>query len=108
MARQREAGGKRQAKQERRPQQNRAIGQPRKEQERGHEREAERHHDKGRAEPRSRNRRKVAVEQATEGELQRVLGSKDESGDPDVERHQRADPRHGVEALLRADGQRPA
>ena len=91
--------------QECRPEEHRAVREPREEQERGHEREAECHRDERRPEPRPRDRREVAVEQPAERKLQRVLGSEDERCDSDVERHQRADPRHRVEPLLRASGQ---
>src|SRR5207244_2901108 len=46
------------------------------------------------------DRRQVAVEQAAERELERVLGPEQEGGDPDLEHADRADPGDDVEAAL--------
>ena len=54
------------------------------------------------------DRRQVAVEQARERELQRVLGAEDERGDADLEHRDRAQELERVEALLEPLRQRPA
>jgi hypothetical protein len=50
----------------------------------------------------------IAVEEAAEGQLQRVLGPEDEGPNADVDRRERAETREGVEAVLGAGGKRTA
>ena len=79
----------------------RPLGQPGEVQERGHEREPERHRDERGAEARpAGERREIAVEEVHERELQRVLGPEQEREDPDLDRADRADAHDPVEAPL--------
>ena len=108
VAREREAGGEPEREQERRPEQPLAVGQPGQEDERRHERVAERHRHERVAEARLRKRREVAVEEVDERELERVLGPQQEREDPDLERADHADSEQPVEAALGRLAERPA
>jgi hypothetical protein len=98
VAREREARDEAEREQERRPQEDIAVGQPREEDERGDKREAERHRDERASEacraiglrsPYSRRPKGAAAHPRAE----------QEGGDPDVERRERADPGERVEAV---------
>ena len=105
----REPRGEAEAEHEGGPQQHRLLGQPGEVEQRRHEREAERHRDERGAELRPvRERRQVAVEECSERQLERVLGPQQEGGEPDLERSDRADPRHPVEAPLGSRRKRAA
>src|SRR5207249_190236 len=90
--REREAGSEADSDQEGGPEQLAPVGEPGEEEQGGDEREPERHRDEGEPEPRPvRDRREVAVEEAFERELERVLGPEQERENPDLERRDDAE-----------------
>ena len=106
VAREGEPGGEAEPEREHRPEERAATGQPREEEQCRHQREAELHHDERPAEARpARDRRQVAVEEAPERQLERVLRAEQERDDPDLEHRDRAGSGDPVEPPLRAQGQ---
>ena len=86
----------------------RPAGQPAEEDERGHDREAERHDHERRPEARPvRERRQVAVEEAAERELECVLGPDQEREDSDLDRADHARQGEQVEDPLERVRHRP-
>ena len=74
--RQREPGREAERDGERGPEQRAALEQPPEVEQRGDEREAERHRDeRGPETSPARDRREIAVEQSSERQLQRILGA---------------------------------